>query len=84
MSTITPSVAVDRNITLAFDFVSIVLDDPAILDTVPEGATLVFLPDDDPAMVESNVQLGSEIARNGANVYFMHVTSVAAPGNVRS
>lgn len=76
MSIVTPTDAAERNITAAFDFAAAILDDPALLDTVPDGATVVFLPDDDPAMLESNLRLGTDAARNGANVYFIHVPSL--------
>lgn len=82
MTSITPEDAVERNITLAFDFMAAIVDDPSLLDTIPEGATLVFLPDDDPAMVESNIQLGTDLVRRGENVYFLHVPSVAVSGQV--
>lgn len=78
MSVLTPTDSAERNITAAFDFATAILDDPSLLDTVPDGATVVFLPDDDPAMLESNLRLGDNATRNGANVYFIHVPTFAS------
>ena len=69
----------ERDITLGFDFVKAIIDDPSIADDIPQGATLVLLPDDDAELAESSLQAGIEAARAGKDVYIRHFprTSVA-------
>lgn len=65
-----------RNITLSFEFAKSIVDDPAILEEIPDGATLVLLPDDEPDLVRENLRLGLEAAKRGEDVYIRHVKSL--------
>jgi hypothetical protein len=65
----------EKNIALAFRFMRDVVDDPSLLDQIPNNATIVFLPEDDPEQVEANLQLAINSARSGKNVYLHHVKS---------
>lgn len=69
----------ERNIDAAFTFLSQVFDDPSILDTIPDGATIVFIPRDDPAAAASNLKLGISTVQSGADVYFRHVETLDIP-----
>lgn len=55
-----------------------VIDNPALLDEIPSGATIVFLPDDDAAYTEHSIELGIAAIRRGENVYFKHIRDNAA------
>ena len=70
---------VERNIDAAFAFLSQAFDDPSILDTIPDGATIVFIPKDDPAAAASNLELGISAVQSGADVYFRHVETLDTP-----
>jgi hypothetical protein len=60
-----------------FDLARAVVADPSILDEIPNGCTLVLLPQDaDEAFVEANLAIALRAARRGRNVYIRHV----APG----
>ena len=61
---------VNRNIELARRFTLALFEDPAKLDELPDGATLVLLPDDDPDLAESNLQGGIRMVRAGMDVVF--------------
>ncbi|MFW6074687.1 MAG: DUF5647 family protein, partial [Chloroflexota bacterium] len=50
-------------------------ESPELLDFVPDGATVVFVPDDDPGIAERNIEAGVAAVRAGENIYFLHVTS---------
>lgn len=63
---------IERDIGLGFDFLGAIIDDPSIAEDIPNGATLVLLPDDDPELAEANLQMGIEAARKGADVYIRH------------
>lgn len=73
MSTATPTDSVEKNIDMAFDFARAVVDDPSILDTIPDSATIVPVPDDDPELADHNIQMGIRAVRSGDDVYFLHV-----------
>lgn len=72
MSNLTSAGLTERGIGLGFDFLKAIIDDPSIADDIPNGATLVLLPDDDPELAESSLQGGIEAARKGADVYIRH------------
>lgn len=59
---------VEGNINLGFDFVSAAIDDPSLLDGIPQGATLVLLPEDDPDLTETNLGIAVRAAREGKTV----------------
>lgn len=67
----TPTAAAQtaRTIDLAFDFLRDALDDPAVLDRIPDGATVVMLPDDDPGLAAANLRLAERAAAEGKTVY---------------
>ena len=65
----------ERNITLSFEFAKAIIDDPAILEEIPHGATLVLLPEDDPELSRENLKLGMSAAEHGEDVYIRHVRS---------
>ena len=67
----------DQIVGQTFDLARAVVADPSILDEIPEGCTLVLLPQDaDEAFVEANLAIALRAARRGRNVYIRHV----APG----
>ncbi|HEV2108671.1 MAG TPA: hypothetical protein VGR16_10450 [Thermomicrobiales bacterium] len=53
--------------------------DEDLLDSIPNGVTLVLLPDDDPAFVEREVSTGLDAIRRGEDVYFLHVEVSSLP-----
>ena len=59
----------DKNLALAFEFMRAHLAD----DEVPDGATLVLLPDDDATQTAANIEIGLAAIRRGKNVHFRHV-----------
>jgi len=72
------STFVDRNIRLGFQLARDIVDDPSLLDEIPEGATVVLIPDDDAELAEANLRQGIAAFRAGANVYLRHVRATTA------
>lgn len=68
----------ERNVTLSFEFAKSIIDDPAILEEIPDGATLVLLPDDEPELARENLRIGVMAAKRGEDVYFRHVTNLSS------
>ena len=62
-----------RSIGLGFDFNRAIIADPSILDGVPDGAVVVLIPPDDPALAAHEINTGLALLRQGCDVYFRHV-----------
>jgi len=60
-------------------FHAAIFDDPAILDDIPNGATLVLVPRDDPALAAHELALGQEALAAGRDTYFRHVRIADLP-----
>jgi len=75
MSIIPPD-AVGKNIDLAFAFADAILNDPEMLTRIPDGATIVLIPKDDPEQAAYNIHLGVAAVKRGDNAYFLHVESL--------
>lgn len=69
----------ERNIDAAFTFLSQIFNDPSMLDTIPDGATIVFIPKDDQEAAAANLELGISAVQSGADVYFRHVETLDIP-----
>ena len=46
-----------KNVGLNTEFTRYALEHPDILDQIPNGARLVFLPEDDPELCQSNLEM---------------------------
>ena len=79
MSSTSSASMAERNISAAFHFLQQIVDDPSILDTIPDGVALVFIPRDDPEAAAENVKLGVTIVQSGQDVYFRHVETLGEP-----
>ncbi len=60
---------IGRNIDLAFQFLDEVIDAPAHADDVPDGATVVVLPVDDPEFNRGQMDLARMSATAGHETY---------------
>ena len=65
-----------RNHDLFEMFMQQVLEAPELLDRIPDGADIIFLPDSDPALREANLELGAEREREGAAVTYVRIEMV--------
>ncbi len=62
----------ERSIHLSFDFATLILQDPSISDDIPNGVTLVLIPNDDPELAATKIARGMEAIHRGEDVYFRH------------
>lgn len=62
----------DTDLWVAFS--QAIVDDPSILEDIPDGSTVVLIPDDDPEIAEANIQRGVDAVRRGSDVYIRHVS----------
>jgi len=70
---------VERNIDLAFACARAILADASLLDGIPNGVTLVLLPEEDRDLTEQNLQGGLRAIRAGKDVLFRHVRLADLP-----
>jgi hypothetical protein len=64
---------IGKNIDLAFRLMQEIIDNPALAAEIPNGATLVMLPPDDPDLARANIELAERLAREGRDVYLQRV-----------
>ena len=47
----------EKNVSLNTEFTRYALEHPEILDQIPNGARLIFLPEDDPELCQRNIEM---------------------------
>ena len=65
---------ITANIDLAGRFIDSLFDNPALLDEIPDGASVVILPDDDPRLARMNEEAGRRMQASGKTVRFFRLT----------
>ena len=69
---------VERNIRLTGEIIRYILNNPKVLDLVPEKFELVLLPEDDPEVRQLNLELLDRYGSEGKPIVFARVKSDAA------
>ena len=64
---------VEKNLELSTEFSKLLLTHPELEAKIPEGAQIVFLVANDPALSRKNRALAAEQKKNGQTVLFVHV-----------
>lgn len=75
MSDVAAPKSIQGDTDLWVAFTQAIVDDPSVLDDIPNGSTLVLIPDDNPELAEANLKRGIDAARRGSDVYIRHVKS---------
>jgi hypothetical protein len=65
-----------KNNELFAMFMQQVLDDSDLLDQIPDGAEIIFLPDSHPALRQANLDLGNEREREGKQITYIRIEMV--------
>lgn len=70
---------VEKNITLSFEFERYVAEHPEMLNQIPDGAAVVFLPKDDPELYRVNLETARKVQAEGkaTSVVFLEVEALA-------
>lgn len=63
---------IERYYELSDAFVDAYFDDASILEDIPNGSTLILVPDDDPELAKFSLREGVRAAEEGADVYIRH------------
>src|SRR6476620_10715042 len=66
-----------RNLGVAGQFFRSVLNDPEILDGIPDDATVVLMPADDPEIAHANLEMALRQSDSGKNVLLYRVGTPA-------
>lgn len=79
----------NRNLELTELHLKALLDRPELLDTIPEGATVIYLPADDPELREANRKMAmdivTEVGRDGqSEVVVLVLISIGGDGVVKA
>ncbi len=70
---------VTRNSGLAGRFTRSIVENPSILDEIPDNGQIVLIPDDDPELAESNLRGGMLSILEGKNIRFRHIRAAEVP-----
>lgn len=54
----------ERNLALAEQHFLSVLDNPQLLEGIPQDAHVIYLPTDDPELLEANLEVANQLARS--------------------
>lgn len=70
---------VEKNITLSFEFERYVTEHPEMLNQIPDDATVVFLPKDDPELYRVNLETARKVQAEGkaTSVVFLEIEALA-------
>ncbi len=72
---------ISRNLAAANEFLGSIIAHPEMMDTIPDGATIYVLPEDDPDLAETNARAAERARRNGATVHVHHLPSRRTPSD---
>ncbi len=67
---------VHKNMELSEQFSLYALEHPEILEQIPEGAQVVFLPEDDQELAEQNQKILNRLSQEQATVVVVHMRPV--------
>lgn len=68
-----------KNHILGIEFDRYVMENPDILERIPDGSEIVFLPDDDPELCEENTRLAHVHKEGERPLVFVKIEKLASP-----
>jgi hypothetical protein len=57
-----------KNLELGRHFTLSIFEDPFLLDDIPDGITLILIPDDDEELAKANMEMMVGVVRSGRDV----------------
>ena len=73
-----PKDAVERNLALTGQVMQYILEQPHVLDSLPDDFVLVTLPEDDPEISRYNIELLETFGKGGKPIVFARLKSSRA------
>lgn len=68
-----------KNHILGIEFDRYVLENPEFLEKIPDGAEIVFLPEDDPELCEENIRLARTHREEGRSIVIIKIERLEPP-----
>ena len=73
------NVRITKNLELGRRFTLSIFEDPSLLDDIPDGITLILIPDDDEELANANMEMMVGAVRSGRNVLVRHIRPSELP-----
>ena len=72
---------IEKNITLSFEFERYILENPEVLEQIPDGAQVVLLPQDDPELYRINLNAAQKARQTDESVpvIYVEIEALAPP-----
>jgi hypothetical protein len=74
---------VRKNLLLGVEFDKYLIEHPALIEKIPQGAYVVLLPEYDPELFRANMRLARKRIKEGEKVVFVRVEKLAPPPKSR-
>ncbi len=74
---------VRKNLVLGLEFDKYLIEHPALIEKIPQGADVVLLPEYDRELYEANMRLARKRAKEGEKVVFVRIKKLAPPAKSR-
>lgn len=74
---------VRKNLLLGMEFDKYLIEHPALIEKIPQGAYVVLLPEYDPGLFKANIRLARRRIKKGEKVVFVRVEKLAPPSKSR-
>lgn len=66
-----------RNLLIGAEFDKFIIEHPEVLDQIPDGAQLVFLPEYDTELCTENLKLSKSLAGKGKPIIFIKLKKLS-------
>jgi hypothetical protein len=78
-----PTELAKKNLLLGIEFDKYLIEHPALIEKIPQGAYVVLLPEYDPDLFKANMRLARKRIKEGESVVFVRVEKLAPPPKSR-
>ena len=72
-----------KNVILGGEFTKYVLEHPELLETIPKGACVFVLPENDPELLRANLELARKRVEEGERVVYVRVKELKPASSSR-
>src|SRR5712692_3971412 len=72
-----------KNLVLGIEFDKYLIEHPALIEKIPQGAYVVLLPEYDPELFKANMRLARKRIKEREKVVFVRVEKLAPPRKSR-
>jgi len=66
-----------RNLLIGAEFDKFVIEHPEVLDQIPDGAQLIFLPEYDPELCAENLKLSKSVTKTKKSIIYIKLNKLS-------